>query len=61
VLLLATAGPTESEIREAYEKDALGKMTNKDLKAFLAQHKLGKGITKKSDFVDAITAYFEKK
>jgi ATP-dependent DNA helicase 2 subunit 1 len=56
----SAAGPSESEVREAYEKDALGKMTNKDLKAFLTQHKLGKGITKKSELVDAITAFFEK-
>lgn len=53
--------PTEGDIREAYEKDALTKLTVKDLKAFLAQHKVGKGLTKKSDLVNAVTGYFEQK
>lgn len=57
----SAAGPSESEVREAYEKDSLNKMTNKDLKGFLAQHKLGKGLAKKSDLVSAVTSYFETK
>jgi ATP-dependent DNA helicase 2 subunit 1 len=55
------AGLTEADVREAYEKDALKKLLVKDLKAFLAQHQLGKGITKKDDLVDAVTRFFEDK
>jgi ATP-dependent DNA helicase 2 subunit 1 len=57
----ASAGPTEADVREAYEKDALKKLTVKDLKGFLAQHQLGKGIMKKGDLVDAVTRFFEDK
>jgi ATP-dependent DNA helicase 2 subunit 1 len=54
-------GPSERDFREAYEKDALGKLTVKDLRGFLSHHKLGKGLTKKADLVSAVTTYFETK
>jgi len=57
----ADDGPTEHDVREAYEKDALGKMTNKDLKAFLLAKNLGKGVAKKAELVEKITQYFEQK
>lgn len=53
--------PSESEVREAWERDALNKMTVKDLKAFLKQRKLGGGLTKKGEFVEAVTSYFESR
>jgi ATP-dependent DNA helicase 2 subunit 1 len=51
-------GPTEEEMRMAYEKDAISKYTVAHLRAFLQ----GKGLSttgKKSDLVDAVTRYFE--
>lgn len=57
----ADAGPSESDVRETHERDALSKMTVKDLKGFLAQRNLGKGISKKAELVDAVTRYFEMK
>ena len=58
----AAAGPSESDVREAYEKDALGKMVMKDLKAFLvARDKVVKGTPRKQELVDAVVNYFETK
>lgn len=53
------AGPNESDIRDAYERDALMKLTVKDLKGFLAQKGLGKGVGKKASLAEAVTSYFE--
>lgn len=52
-------GRTDADVREAYEKDALGRMTVKDLKAFLAKKGKGKGIAKKAELVDAVSNYFD--
>ena len=52
------AGPTDEEIRTAYQKDALTKLTVAHLKSFLQS----KGLSttgKKADLVDAVTRYFE--
>ncbi|KAK6437115.1 ATP-dependent DNA helicase II subunit 1 [Oleoguttula sp. CCFEE 5521] len=54
-------GPSEADLRSAYEKDALKKLTVKDLKNFLHGKGLGKGVAKKDDLVDAVTRYFETK
>lgn len=54
-------GPTEKDVREAYEKDALGKMTVKDLKGFLLAKNMGKGVSKKAELVEKVTQYFEQK
>lgn len=53
------SGPSEKDIRDAYERDALMKLTVKDLKGFLAQKGLGKGVSKKSALAEAVTSYFE--
>ena len=51
-------GPTEDDMRKAYEKDALAKYTLPILKGFLAEKGL-KTTGKKADLVDAVTRYFE--
>lgn len=51
-------GPTEDDMRNAYEKDALAKYTLPVLKGFLAEKGL-KTTGKKADLVDAVTRYFE--
>ena len=51
-------GPADEEVKRAYERDALGKFTVPNLKAWLA----GKGLSvggKKSDLVDGVTGFFE--
>jgi ATP-dependent DNA helicase 2 subunit 1 len=51
-------GPTDEEMRTAYQKDAVGKFTVAHLSAFLR----GKGLSttgKKADHVDAVTRFFE--
>lgn len=54
-------GPTDADVREAYEKDAVNKMTVKDLRAFLTSKGKGKGAAKKQELVDAVVNYFESK
>lgn len=51
----------DAEVRQAYEKNVLDKLTVKDLKGFLLSKKIGRGVGKKSDLVDQITRYFETK
>lgn len=53
-------GVSDSDMRAAYEKDALSKLTVADLKAWL-QGKAQKPTGKKADLVDAVTKYFETK
>lgn len=54
-------GPTEDEIRSAYEKDKVAKFKVADLKSFLQSKGQGKGLNKKADLVEAVTHYFETK
>lgn len=54
-------GPSEAELRKSYEKDTLSKWTIKDLKSFLTSKGTGGGLSKKADYVDAVTNYFENK
>lgn len=54
------AGLSDSQMQAAFEKNALSKFTNAQLKAWLD----GKGLVgrgKKQDLVDAVTAFFETK
>lgn len=51
-------GPTDEDMRRAYQKDAIGTYTVAHLKSFLQ----GKGLSaagKKQDLVDAVTRHFE--
>ncbi|KAK3058860.1 ATP-dependent DNA helicase II subunit 1 [Extremus antarcticus] len=51
-------GPTDEEMRSAYQKDAIAKFTVASLKAFLVAK--GQSATgKKPDLVNAVTQYFE--
>ena len=53
-------GPTDEDMRTAYEKDALSKFTVANLKAFLQRKELpATGL--KADLVDAVTRFFETK
>lgn len=54
------AGPTDGDMRTAYEKDAVAKFTLPDLKAWLKAKGLGT-TGKKAELVDAVTRYFETK
>lgn len=51
-------GPTDQEMRTAYEKNEIGKYFVPQLRAFL-QRKNVHATGKKTDLVDAITRYFE--
>ncbi|KAK3718508.1 ATP-dependent DNA helicase II subunit 1 [Vermiconidia calcicola] len=53
-------GPTEEDMRSAYEKDALSKFTVANLKSFL-QSRGTSATGKKADLVDAVTRFFETK
>ena len=53
-------GPSDAEVRTAYEKDALNKFTVANLKAFSQRKGIAAG-GKKAELVDAVTRYFETK
>ena len=54
----ADDGPTDDEMRTAYQKDAVSKYTVAHLKAFLQSKSLS-ATGKKTDLADAVTRYFE--
>ena len=47
-------------MRQAYEKNAVGKMTVADLKGWLGAKGL-RAVGKKAELVDAVTGWFETK
>lgn len=54
-------GITDEAMRQAWEKDALGKFKVVELRSWLLGKGLGKGGSKKAELVDAVTRFFEVK
>jgi ATP-dependent DNA helicase 2 subunit 1 len=54
-------GLDDATVRKAFEKDQLAKFKVAELKSWCAVKGIGKGVSKKADFVDAIVGWFETK
>ncbi|WPH02938.1 Hypothetical protein R9X50_00580800 [Acrodontium crateriforme] len=53
--------PSDPDMRKAYEKDTLNKLTVASLKSWLAAKGLAKSWGKKAELIEAVTSYFETK
>jgi ATP-dependent DNA helicase 2 subunit 1 len=54
-------GLTDTDMRDAFAKDAVKKFTVSQLKTWMTGKNIGKGLAKKAELVDAVNEYFETK